>query len=470
MSQTGIKAPSSSSSTGSSSSSSSNNENWKYWAAGVGITAIVVGGVAFLFSKLGGEKKKQKKGKSKKKQASTTATTSTSQPQQTESENKQPSATATTSTSSSSSSSSSNTATSSSRSEVKVQDAPDEEELCQQIQQTLEQMANSDLNSAKFTSVFNYIQNMPYEDYTAKTRILSVQWLVLYHTVKAVQVKSKEQAKAALAAQNKSMNYCWELLNMEGSDQEKPAIEMLKMDVAQRLKDPQKLIPIFDQILSRGNDLGQEELMVLFTMAPQLGKWRIMRQIGDKLIRQFGSLDDFHMMALRRPDIPDYEVLFNLAAEEHATPDPDELAWQTLQIKQLRIRLRDVRCADEAKAQKVRKAFDPDGRGAWKDIPVENHIIERVGAFAQMLSLSSVPVPMAGPALNDKMKVMGYATLSAPQGGRVKQTETYTLNKNNDMWVGEYTLVQEKVGDSNLDLPTVRIMFDMEMSAEVVTL
>uniref|UniRef100_A0A7S0L190 Uncharacterized protein n=1 Tax=Coccolithus braarudii TaxID=221442 RepID=A0A7S0L190_9EUKA len=90
------------------------------------------------------------------------------------------------------------------------------------------------------------------------------------------------------------------------------------------------------------------------------------------------------------------------------------------------------------------------------------------GGIAQMLSLSTVPIPLVGPMTEKHLKVMGYANIRPPQGGsEIKQTESYELSREDasGAWTGTYTLLQEKENDAERN---VRIIFDMTMELKEV--
>jgi len=53
-----------------------------------------------------------------------------------------------------------------------------------------------------------------------------------------------------------------------------------------RLEDVSKLIPSFDRLVSQGDEMTPEELVVAFTIAPILGRWRTIRELGDRLTRR----------------------------------------------------------------------------------------------------------------------------------------------------------------------------------------
>lgn len=351
---------------------------------------------------------------------------------------------------------------------------PSESELTQALTESLENLqTKAEVDGENEVKLLKWFKRLNPEEYSTRTRVLSAQWLVLYHTIKSITAASQDEYKASSDQQSTDMLTAWNLLDCEAQDDEQKAVDLLRLDVAQRLKDYSKMAPVFDSVLARGAEMSYEEIVVAFTTAPLLGRWQATRELGDRILQVQDSLEDFHRAALQRPDIPDYEVLYQLAEKEMLNGDakPDSLRWQVSELKTLSIRLLDVKCTDESKMETVRKAFDPESKGQWKEIPTRAHRLLQFGGIAQMLSLSAIPIPMVGPANNERIHVLGYAVLNPQDGsGPVRQTESYELNRDapatND-WKGTYTLTQE--GQSaNSQHTRVEIIFDMKMTLQTV--
>ncbi len=100
------------------------------------------------------------------------------------------------------------------------------------------------------------------------------------------------------------------------------------------------MAPVFDEVMSHGDDMSYEEVVVAFTTAPLLGRWAATRALGDRILKVQENLEDFHRAALSRPDIPDYQVLYNLAEEEAkgGDADPSTLHWQVSVMESLEVR------------------------------------------------------------------------------------------------------------------------------------
>lgn len=95
----------------------------------------------------------------------------------------------------------------------------------------------------------------------------------------------------------------------------------------------------------------------MFTTSPLLGRWSDTRRLGDIILSRQKTLDDFHQAALQRPELPDYEVLYRLAADQASVPysagDTSHLMWTVYAIREFRIRLVSVESSDPMKAEQV---------------------------------------------------------------------------------------------------------------------
>lgn len=94
----------------------------------------------------------------------------------------------------------------------------------------------------------------------------------------------------------------------------------------------------------------------------------------------------------------------------------------------------------------------------------EQRVITRFGAIAQMLSIASMPIPLVGPADNDRVILSGYAVLSN-QGTMTRQTETYTLRRSETegLWSGEYRIVQTPVAARDSGAPKTEMLFEVQL-------
>ena len=174
----------------------------------------------------------------------------------------------------------------------------------------------------------------------AALQFVAVQWLLLHCTLQLNSALSAEQHDQLQSAMLQThMPLCWALLS---SIQSEPApsssltadethtaishsaLNLLRLDVAQRLHDPQRMAVVFDTVWSEkagGQPWTVEEAVVLCTAAPHLGRYEEMLQLAD-LIQQVGptgtadAMQMFHHSAQQRRDIVDYQVVRELARDE----------------------------------------------------------------------------------------------------------------------------------------------------------
>ncbi len=173
----------------------------------------------------------------------------------------------------------------------------------------------------------------------AALRFVAVQWLLLHCTLQLNSALSAEQHdQIQRDILHTHMPLCWSLLSTiqpapvtahtPPDTAELPisdsALNLLRLDVAQRLHDAERLEAVFDAVWrakQRGEAWTVEEAVVLCTVAPHIGRWDELLQLAD-LIQQAGADDAgdglqlFHQSAMHRRDIVDYQVVMELARDE----------------------------------------------------------------------------------------------------------------------------------------------------------
>jgi len=237
------------------------------------------------------------------------------------------------------------------------------------------------------------------------------------------------------------------------------------------MHDKQKLLPVYERLMDRDNKT-DEENVIAFTVAPTLGRWQDLRDLGDKIMVKTKSLQNFHIAACQRQDIPDYEILYKLAGDQEDNHSMDDIFWLGYKIKSIKIKINQVEAPSEDEEKKIKDGFKDVGQDGYKDMPVHENRLLRVGAFAQMISPSAFPIPLAGPATRNKIKLHGYADVNAENPQR--QTETYDLKKENDsksdkvsVWTGTYEVKQEDVKKSQQKpVLKIKIQFHIKMELE----
>lgn len=284
------------------------------------------------------------------------------------------------------------------------------------------------------------------------------------------------------------MQQAWSLLECpSASVDESRALDILRIQVAQCLKDATLMVQVFERMMQRqAEQLNEEELILLFTTAPLLGRWQQCVQLGDRLSAQL-DLSDFHGAPM------DYQILYELAKVEQAKGNVpiSQLQWTNYMIIGQRIKLRTSECSDQTILDTLEAEFSQNGVRTWKILsPVDASRMVRCGALAQLRSFSPVPLALVGPMTDTRVYAQGYALLGDQQQQATpvsKQIETYDLSRvsfgeleggdgSSDSsvpagslhWKGSYVMVQESVlgedGRPRVDAPRLNVTFELEMT------
>jgi hypothetical protein len=150
-------------------------------------------------------------------------------------------------------------------------------------------------------------------------------------------------------------------------------------------------------------------------------------------------------------------MLWKLAEDQEENHQMDDIFWLGYKIKSMRIKLENVEGPEE-EIKKIQDGFKAPSEDGYKDIPLSDNRLLRVGAFAQMISPSAFPIPLAGPATRTLIKLQGYADINPEKPQR--QTETYELKRESETheqkqlpnlstWTGTYEVRQEELKKPN---------------------
>jgi hypothetical protein len=276
------------------------------------------------------------------------------------------------------------------------------------------------------------------------------------------RAESEEQFHSLMVRQRADMLVAWELLACnEQTMYETRTLDVLRIQVAQCLKDARLMLPLCERMASHPpSSLNIEEAMLLYTCAPLLGRWDDTIRFGERLHAHNPDAEVLHQSSM------DYNVLLDLARTERTKGNAPlaQLQWREYKIRSQRLRLLEAKCANDAMRQDLEAQFtSPDGERAWQVLRVTAASeVVRCGAIAQLKSFSPAGVPLVGPADDRSMKVRGEFVMA---DGRHVQTETYRLERvspalmeggddgDDDLdddgdasldqcWKGEYTMVQ----------------------------
>merc|ERR1719193_1567542 len=299
------------------------------------------------------------------------------------------------------------------------------------------------------------------------------------------------------AAQAKDMDLAWKLLSARAfnSTDLAKAAGVLKIDIAQRLEDPIKLSETFKDFTKK--QLATQDVMVAITAAPFLADWKAARNLIRKAERFIGRKmlnAQWHSMAQNMP-IPDYSVLFQMADEQklhdRSTPNPKDLAWETIQVAKIRVKFAHVDCGpfkDKAAELLTEIKNSPI---EWEEVPSGPNVqIKKMGGFFQTVSFGDMPMSLCGPYVEEgKLRVIGSIELvvqdpstmgGAQRGGIIDpsqidpskvvvQREEWVLeqvpNCQPPVWKGKYLLDQGpmKQDVNNPDTAPVNMKFEVEI-------
>jgi hypothetical protein len=342
-------------------------------------------------------------------------------------------------------------------------------------------------------SLLQRIRSIQPQTESALLLVAMTNWLITYHTFRQFGATTPESAKKISDEQMADMRIAWDMLDFGTDISLPPDVEsgslLLRLDIAQRLRDSEKVVGEFEKLVVQANDSKDnfQNVIMAFTNAPIVGRWSMVKKLGDMIHNHDArGLHSLHLSAINRPDIPDYEVLHSISEREAAIGDlsTEDIKWCSLVFQSYKLRVKEVQASTEAKRSQVRKAFDPSDSGDWQDAPVGGKMqLVRVGAIVQMVSMSTIPLPLVGSIRKDRIYMEGYADVQGEtepdaNGNKttdhfrqreqyeVKRVEDDTLEAGFSKWRGTYKFLQAKfpTGSKVVDesSPEVGVDFDVE--------
>ena len=336
-------------------------------------------------------------------------------------------------------------------------------------------------------------------------RCLLAQYLLAVSTYHITNAQAEAEFDRLMRSQLHDMAIAWQLLGdgtpaggpdeAELGEEGRRGLDLIRIQVAQNLKDAGLIVGVFERMLARGGDRSDEELIVLFTIAPLLGRWREVRALGVQVRERLGSLEQFHEAPI------DYSTLYELAVDPSTsppsplpTPPLSTLQWTQYRILTQRIRLRDVQCADSDAVQQLREEFGGSGVDEWKSVNLQEAArVIRCGAIVQANSFSTVPMTLVGPGDGRRIECKGYADLQAEcivrqwegyrlaceveeemeevevgeeEGGVPGRGKRLRVRPGVDReWRGTYTMTQEKADEEGPGhFARIHVIFDLELT------
>ena len=276
---------------------------------------------------------------------------------------------------------------------------------------------------------------------------LSAQWLLLYASL----LPGSSLPHVAL---------CWSLLTCIPSPSSS-AVELLRLDVAQRLGDAGLMTAAYEALTSMrgGGQMDVEEAVVMFAAAPHLGRWADAVELGDLLHSAHGHrwLAALPASAQQREDVPDLTILYRLAREElertaalkekgaeeeKEQPDadpgtvrsegptfaPPPLAFVERPLSSCDFRHSTVECSHpelSEHAERIHTAHPP----AWTAASTAP-ALRQMGAVWAMTSPLAPGLRVAGLIGSDgAMRLAGWGQRDEGVGGRVRWSEEYEMRR-----------------------------------------
>jgi hypothetical protein len=399
-----------------------------------------------------------------------------------------------------------------------------ERELVELLLESMDNLQNTGLITGQLEeSLYVWLLGLDASICSLGLRLLSCQWLLLYLTMEAMNCHNKyEYDNYEQRIIEKDLKLGLKLLsNLPTTNK---AAQLLKLELIQRSRDYTELANILQNYLSHhvsNGGLSYEEVVLLFTSLPLIGRWEEFLELGSRIIQVQSNLNAFHAAAQTRKDIIDYEIIYSLLhsnlhyfTEKFPTQPPDQLHFAQYLITAFKLKFNCVQINDRSNegeeennsninTESIKRTFDPTGNSGWRDYSVNSLDIIRVnGAIAQMISKSSFPISMVGPVHNNctdrktmrqKMLLRGYVDIDcnstnlpaavslspiSPNSSSpviLRQIEEYYLERedlNNNHWVGHYILIQQRLSSraTNSTKPhKVTVKFDLHAKLELLT-
>lgn len=296
-----------------------------------------------------------------------------------------------------------------------------------------------------------HIRQTPVEEYKSiKERIQVAKFVIVYYTVSGMSARSETQLAVMEKAMASDIPLVWNLLQIHNIDgatkQEKNDADMLLLDLVGRMQDGRRGVLVFDRVAARPKEeLSEDELVALFTLAPQVGRWAKYKEYGNALKskNEGKGLQNFHEASLQSAMQPDFECLFSNLPADVADVGVEQVKWQSYVVTSTKIKYKKGNSSNPEAIQLLEKelAAHPEGKEVGAGI---NQQMARVGCFMQSVSTSQIPIPLIGVATNNKFELHGYVSEDAG-GAKFKHGEDYVLQLQSQqgkksVWVGTYTV------------------------------
>jgi len=297
-----------------------------------------------------------------------------------------------------------------------------------------------------------------FDNWGAQDRTRAAQFMIMCFTKLAQALQSDNEVREFIKRQKKDSETTWKLLNL-GQDKFTENAEyknslLLRLDIATRLHDAKRLVPCYNELMKFQSEFQDEEMVVAFTIAPVLGRWKDVFNLGNKLKENNRQpLEVFHQASIARPDIPDYEVLYEMSKEEDEKfgPHPtDQLIWKNY----------------VASAQMKYKSPKPK-TGQNNDEDSKKGHVSRNGAIAQLIfgGSNSIDLLLVGSATSSRMKFKMYDKASRKLTYHtIEVTSKDPATSPTRNWQGSYTITISDLKKDKEPVEESRVVYDFTMT------
>eukprot|EP00188_Purpureofilum_apyrenoidigerum_P005242 Plantae.Rhodophyta-Purpureofilum_apyrenoidigerum.ctg6659.p1 GENE.Plantae.Rhodophyta-Purpureofilum_apyrenoidigerum.ctg6659~~Plantae.Rhodophyta-Purpureofilum_apyrenoidigerum.ctg6659.p1 ORF type:complete len:425 (-),score=89.09 Plantae.Rhodophyta-Purpureofilum_apyrenoidigerum.ctg6659:2080-3354(-) len=266
------------------------------------------------------------------------------------------------------------------------------------------------------------------------------------------------------------LNMAWTVLSSDLSSLEASEKSMtcaLKLDIACRLHDPEKMQTAYDEaVKTNGEFLSTESRLVLLASACLLGNTNEIKRLGGGL--QLAELDALHNAAIRDNSIIDYAALYGLSDQD--TEAGNDGPVQALNVTHLWSAYEVISVnflCPEGTSAPLRPDLKP---GTWSRVepPKALHLI-RTGAAVSYVNPGVLPIPLSGFAGEKGLVLAGYFDLD--QGDDILRVSSFiTLQKDPkrpSMYVGKELETVYCISGQNVGSKQEEVSLDIEMEMEV---
>jgi hypothetical protein len=231
------------------------------------------------------------------------------------------------------------------------------------------------------------------------------------------------------------------------------ALLATSIETAVRLGDPIKMSKALAPILEGKIQLADRPKTYAWMAAAHSGQWSAFRVWSDELKAQGKILPAIHQGAVNDAEAIDYSALAEAGDKLHLET-PKELPSSRSIVKELRLKLREVRAKDAATSSQVLANFPKD----WQKVGPLDASLMRSGAIAHWQKPARTPIPMSGSWSADQLNLFGY--VEATHGRRTELLQAKPDPARPGTWIGTLSTEQGSGSDA------LTLILDLELDLQ----